>query len=82
MADETWHPKQKGRFDGEHYHLEVPYADHRELVMDILKHGPEVEVVAPEALRAEVVSLLSKALLRQEKVGMESKRNAPKKKGK
>ena len=65
VADETWHPKQKGRFDGEHYVLEVPYADHRELVMEILKHGPEVEVVAPEALRAEVVSLLSKALLRQ-----------------
>jgi predicted DNA-binding transcriptional regulator YafY len=62
VADETWHPKQKGRFDGEQYVLEVPYADHRELVMDILKHGPEVEVLAPEALRVEVVSLLNKAL--------------------
>ena len=37
VADETWHPKQKGRFDGENYVLEVPYSDHRELVMDILK---------------------------------------------
>lgn len=36
--------------------------------MDILKHGPEVEVLAPEALRAEVVDLLSKALLRQRKI--------------
>ena len=78
VADETWHPKQKGRFDGEHYVLEVPYADHRELVMEILKHGPEVEVIAPEALRAEVVNSLSKALLRQEKIGLEDKRKAPK----
>ena len=78
VADETWHPKQKGRFDNEQYVLEVPYADHRELVMEILKHGPEVEVIAPDALRAEVVNLLSKALLRQEKIGMEGKRKAPK----
>jgi predicted DNA-binding transcriptional regulator YafY len=44
--------------------LEVPYADSRELVMDILKHGPEVEVIAPASLRAEVVERLSKALVR------------------
>jgi predicted DNA-binding transcriptional regulator YafY len=78
VADETWHPRQKGRFDGEHYVLEVPYADHRELVMDILKHGPEVEVLAPETLRAEVVNLLGKALLRQQRIGLEDKRKAPK----
>lgn len=62
VADETWHPKQKCRFEGEHYVLEVPFSDSRELVMDILKHGPEVEVVAPESLREEVVSSLNKAL--------------------
>ncbi len=78
VADETWHPKQNGRFDGEHYVLEVPYADQRELVMDILKHGPEVEVLAPESLRAEVINLLRKALLRQQKIGLEDKRKAPK----
>ena len=64
VADETWHPKQKGRFDGEHYVLEVPYADHRELVMDILKHGPEVEVIAPPSLRMKVVELLGRAVAR------------------
>jgi len=63
VADETWHPEQKGRFDGEHYVLEVPYADHRELVMDIMRHGPEVEVIAPEALRAEVKDHLERARL-------------------
>ena len=62
VADETWHPKQKGRFEGEHYILEVPYADHRELVMEILKHGPEVEVLAPEALRAEVRDRLARSI--------------------
>jgi proteasome accessory factor C len=63
VADETWHPKQKSQFDGEHYVLEVPYADHRELVMEILKHGPEVEVIAPEALRTEVKDHLERARL-------------------
>jgi proteasome accessory factor C len=62
VADETWHPKQKGRFDGEHYVLEVPYADPRELVMDILKHGPEVEVLAPAALRIEVRDRLARSI--------------------
>jgi len=70
VADEVWHPKQKGGFVDGQYVLEVPYSDSRELVMDILKHGPEVEVLAPESLRAEVVDLLSKALLRQRKVGI------------
>ena len=36
----------------------------RELVMDILRHGPEVEVVAPESLRAAVVSRLRDTLAR------------------
>ena len=69
-ADEVWHPKQKGRFEDGRYVLEVPYSDSRELVMDILKHGPEVEVLGPESLRFEVVALLSKALLRQRKIGI------------
>jgi proteasome accessory factor C len=68
VADEIWHPEQKGYFEDGQYVLEVPYCDSRELVMDILKHGPEVEVLAPKALRAEVVNLLSKALLRQRSI--------------
>jgi predicted DNA-binding transcriptional regulator YafY len=55
VAAETWHPKQRGRFDAEgRWLLELPYADPRELVMDILRHVPEVEVLWPEEL-AEVV---------------------------
>ena len=55
MADEHWHPQQQGRFleDGR-YELRIPYADARELIMDILKQGPDVEVAAPSALRRMV----------------------------
>jgi predicted DNA-binding transcriptional regulator YafY len=55
VAAETWHPKQRGRFDAEgRWLLELPYADPRELVMDILRHVPEVEVLWPEELAEEV----------------------------
>ena len=62
MVRERWHPGQQGRFlpDGR-YELSFPYSDPRELVMDILKYGPEVEVVAPEVLRREVVERLRAA---------------------
>jgi predicted DNA-binding transcriptional regulator YafY len=55
VASEQWHPKQKGALqpDGA-YLLEIPYADDRELIMDILKYGPDCEVLAPEALRQRV----------------------------
>lgn len=61
IAGERWHPKQRGRFDGEHYMLEVPYADDRELVLDILRYGPDVEVLKPESLRREVADRLRRA---------------------
>ena len=59
VADERWHSKQKGKFlkDGT-YELKVPYSDHRELIMDILKHGQYVTVVAPESLRQIVAETL------------------------
>lgn len=55
IADEQWHPKQQGDFleDGR-YELHIPYADSRELVMDILRHVPDVEVVSPQLLINEV----------------------------
>ena len=36
------------------YTLEIPYRDDRELLLEILKHAGEVEVLAPEALRVRV----------------------------
>jgi proteasome accessory factor C len=63
VADERWHPEQRGQFriDGR-YELHIPYRDHRELVGDILRHGPDVEVMAPGPLRAEVAARLRDAL--------------------
>ena len=56
VSTEHWHPSQVGRFESDgHYLLEVPYADHRELLMDILKHGRHCQVLGPEALRASVL---------------------------
>jgi len=62
VADEEWHPKQEGCYEGDCYMLRIPYAASRELVMDILKHGPEVKVLGPDCLRAEVQAQLAKAL--------------------
>lgn len=63
VSEEAWHPKQIGVLlrDGR-YQLDLPYADTRELLMDILKFGPDVEVISPVALRKEAVEKLKAAL--------------------
>jgi predicted DNA-binding transcriptional regulator YafY len=61
VAAEHWHPKQRGRIQADgHYLLEIPYADHRELQMDIRKYGAEVEVVGPVALREVIAAQVDK----------------------
>jgi predicted DNA-binding transcriptional regulator YafY len=62
VADERWHPKQVGQFqtDGR-YELRIPYRDPRELIMDILRHGAEVEVSGPQDLRRAVAAELERA---------------------
>ena len=62
VADEQWHPRQEGKFlsDGS-YELRIPYADETELVMDILKHGAAVEVIAPETLCKTIMQNLQQA---------------------
>lgn len=65
VANEQWHPDQKGSFDSDgSYVLEVPYADDRELIMDILKYGCDVEVLEPASLREQVAKALQNALSR------------------
>jgi len=63
VADEHWHSQQKGEWlaDGR-YELKVPYAKSRELLMDVLKYGPDAEIVAPLPLREEMKNLLQLAL--------------------
>jgi predicted DNA-binding transcriptional regulator YafY len=59
---ETWHAEQRSHYDAEgRYLLEVPYSDDTELVMDILKYGPQVEVLAPAGLRDKVAQRLREA---------------------
>jgi len=43
------------------YELRVPYADDRELLMDVLKYGGDCTVVGPQALRARVEGELERA---------------------
>ncbi len=54
VAEEQWHSDQHGEWQPDGYHLFVPYADDRELVMEVLRYGAEVEVVGPPELREEV----------------------------
>ena len=62
VSDEVWHSRQEGVFDADsRYELKVPYTDSRELVMNILKYGAEVEVVGPPELRDEVADALRAA---------------------
>ena len=62
VADEQWHPKQVGKVlqDGS-YELRIPFGNATELVMDILKYGEEVEVIAPADLRRAIARKLRAA---------------------
>lgn len=67
VAEEQWHPNQEGSFlDDGSYELKVPYGDSRELIADIMRHGPQVEVMEPMQLRLEVAAQLAAAARRYE----------------
>lgn len=69
VVREVWHPQQRGQVqDDGSYVLELPYADDRELLRDILSQGREVEVLDPPQLRAR---------LREELQAMLSRTGAP-----
>lgn len=59
---ERWHHEQKSSYlnDGS-YVLEVPYSNDKELLMDLLRHSPEVEVLEPPALRMRLHEALCAA---------------------
>ncbi len=65
VAAEQWHPRQRAIVEADGaYVLEFPYSDDRELIGDILRHGAEVEVLAPKELRARVREQLGAAARR------------------
>ncbi|MDT8399030.1 MAG: WYL domain-containing transcriptional regulator [Pseudomonadales bacterium] len=68
VADEQWHPEQQSRLlpDGG-LEITVPYGDPRELVRDILKYGPDAEVLAPESLRDLMTEKLDQTIKKYKK---------------
>jgi predicted DNA-binding transcriptional regulator YafY len=78
VASEFWHPDQKSRFEPDgSYRLEIPYADHRELLMDILKHGAHCEVLGPAGLREVVAAELKVMFEKYSSVISASSRGEP-----
>jgi predicted DNA-binding transcriptional regulator YafY len=67
VAREHWHKDQQGQLleDGS-YLLEVPYFDDRELMNDILRHGSEVEVLAPSELKIRLKQEVQRILAKLE----------------
>lgn len=62
VADEDWHPRQEVSFrDDGSLELRIPYGRPEELIMDILRLGPDVEVLEPWELRREVAARLREA---------------------
>lgn len=59
---ESWHPDQSSEWlaDGS-FILEVPYSMEHELLMDLLRYGADVEVLAPADLRQQVARALCAA---------------------
>ena len=60
VADERWHPDQEGYFEDDgSWRLKVPFGHARELIMDVLRYGADVEVLAPPALRDTVERIIN-----------------------
>lgn len=63
VSGERWHKDQVGHFDADGtYTLRLPYSNDVELVGDVLRYGPDVEVVDPLELRDAVRKRLRDAL--------------------
>jgi predicted DNA-binding transcriptional regulator YafY len=62
VSREEWHPAQQSEFlpDGR-WRLRLPYVDDTELLMDLLRHAGQVDVLAPLALREAFAARLRQA---------------------
>jgi len=65
VSKEEWHPEQRFKWleDGT-FELMVPYREETEILMDILRHGDQVRVAAPDTLAKAVRSRLIAAASR------------------
>jgi predicted DNA-binding transcriptional regulator YafY len=57
VSAETWHPDQTGEWVDDQWQISFPYSDPRELILDIMRHGPDVKVLAPASLAKQVKDL-------------------------
>lgn len=65
VSAQIWHPEQRARVEKDgSYVLEIPYSDDRELVMEILRYGADVEVLEPAALRKRIRDSIRQAAQR------------------
>ncbi len=63
ISKEKWHEDQSGQFDAEgNYLLNLPFTSQTELAMDIMRYGPDVEVLAPKSLQTYVKNRLKETL--------------------
>jgi predicted DNA-binding transcriptional regulator YafY len=70
VSAQQWHPNQRVTVEKDgSYVLEVPYSEDRELVMEILKYGADVEVLSPQVLRGRVAEALARATTRYRNSG-------------
>ncbi|PZP27894.1 MAG: transcriptional regulator [Roseateles depolymerans] len=65
VSREEWHPQQRSEWlaDGR-WKLVLPYVDDTELLMDLLRHAGQVEVLAPPELRRAHAARLRDAVAR------------------
>lgn len=62
IAAQQWHPEQIGRWLEDSYELSFPYSDDRELIGDILRYIPHVQIIAPQELKTKIKERLSAAI--------------------
>lgn len=62
VSSEEWHPSQRSEWlpDGR-WQLELPFVDATELLMDLLRHAGQVDVLAPPSLREAYAKRLTAA---------------------
>lgn len=65
VSREEWHPAQRSRWleDGR-WELVLPYGEATELLMDLLRHAGQVQVLEPPALREAFAQRLREAVAR------------------
>ena len=67
VSREIWHSEQEGHFDEEgRYVLTIPYSNDTELAMDVMRYGPDVEVLSPQSLRGKIRTCFEESLNRYE----------------